>query len=306
MEYIINNTQSINELLKTIEPNSTIILNDGIYNEKIELNVNYITIKALNKHKAILSNNDYYHKIMPNNNECNTFGTYTLFVGSNNVTLQDIIIENTATPSYIYGQAVALHVIGTHFLCDNCIIRSAQDTLFTGPLPKDLSIRYKGFYPEDKLKQAPSIQHYKNCQIIGDVDFIFGCATTLFEECEIITIPRKDNGICYVSAPAHAVDCPYGYLFYKCTLKGSVENSTYLARPWRDYGKAAFINCVLDKHIKPEGFNKWDNTNRDKTAEFIEYTPNHDLNNREKWVSIIDENKAINYVCEFIKYMKNN
>lgn len=130
---------------------------------------------------------------MPNHNECNTFGTYSLLVGSDNIHLEGLIIQNEATPSSIYGQAVALHVIGTRFTCTNCIIKSAQDTLFTGPLPKDLIQRYTGFYDICKLKAEPSIQSYKNCVIVGDVDFIFGCATVLFEECELISIPHDQK-----------------------------------------------------------------------------------------------------------------
>ena len=131
MNIYVKKDKSINQILKTVNPGDILILEDGIYKEKIEVWVPNITIKAQNKHKAIISNNDYYHKIMPNNNECNTFNTFSLYIGADNITLENLIIENTSTPSSIYGQAVALHVDGNKFKCYDCIIRSAQDTLFT-------------------------------------------------------------------------------------------------------------------------------------------------------------------------------
>jgi len=44
----------------------------------------------------------------------------------------------------------------------------------------------------------------------------------------------------------------------------------YLARPWRDYGIARFEDCSYGPHIAPAGFDKWNDTNRDRTARFYE------------------------------------
>lgn len=301
MQIEITTNNSINQELKKLNAGDVLVLNDGIYNEKVEIWNNNITIIAKNKNKAIISNKDYYHKIMPDNNECNTFRTYTLYVGGNNVILKDLIIENRATPSSIYGQAVALHIDGDNFICDECIIKSAQDTLFTGPMPNDLIKRYKGFYPKEKLKGIPSKQKYINCQIMGDVDFIFGCATALFENCEIISIKRNSNNPTYVCAPAHSNDTIFGYLFYNCHLIGS--EPAFLARPWRDYGNAAFINCKLDNHILPEGFNKWNGTDRDKTARFYEYSKYYTNNARVAWSKQLTEKEANEFVKNFKAFL---
>lgn len=305
MEIIIKTGTSINKALLNIKPNDTLILEDGIYQEKVEVWNSNITIKAQHKNKAIISNKDYYHKIMENNNECNTFGTYTMLIGGNNVTLDGLVIKNDAIPSSIYGQAVALHVNGTNFLCKECIIQSAQDTLFTGPMPKDLIERYQGFYEEKKLEGKPSKQKYINCEIVGDVDFIFGSATALFEACDIVSLERKDGMQTYICAPSHPSDLPFGYLFYKCKLKSKTTTPcTYLGRPWRDYGCAAFIECDEGSHIMPLGFNKWNNTNRDKTARFFEYAINQDLTKREPWIKILTMQEAEQYVNDFMNYLK--
>ena len=278
-----------------------LILNDGIYHEKVEIWLNNITIRAKNFGKAIITNKDYYHKIMSDQNECNTFHTYTLYIGGNNVHLEGLIIQNESVPSKVYGQAVALHVDGDDFLCENCIISSAQDTLFTGPLPQDLCERYASFYPPEKLKGCPSKQVYRNCTIRGDVDFIFGCSTALFEECRIITIDSNRTTPSFICAPAHPKELPYGYLFYKCSLEGNEE--TFLARPWRDYGCVAFIDCKLGKHILPEGYDKWNDTNRDKTARFYEYTKNINTNDRVPWSHQLTALEASKYVDDFKTYL---
>lgn len=47
-------------------------------------------------------------------------------------------------------------------------------------------------------------------------------------------------------------------------------SSVFLARPWRDYGKASFVQCTYGTHIDVRGFDKWNDTFRDKTARFGE------------------------------------
>ena len=135
---------------------------------------------------TIITNNDYFHKILKDSNEANTFRTYTCLITGDNVEISNLTIENTSLPSSKYGQAVALHVCGDNFKCDHVTLKSAQDTLFTGPLPKDLIIRHQGFLPESHLKYRKTIQIYDSCDIYGNVDFIFGDAYALFINCNII------------------------------------------------------------------------------------------------------------------------
>ena len=301
MIYEIDSTNSINETIKKMSKHDILILNDGIYNEKIYITKNYITIKAKNPHKVIIQNKDYYHKIMENYNECNTFGTYTFYVGGNNVTLEGLHIKNLSTPSKVYGQAVSLHVDGDFFKCNNCIIESAQDTLFTGPLPKDLQIRYKNFHKKDILKDSKSFQVYENCQIIGDVDFIFGCATALFYHCDIITVDNSSHSNAFITAPAHEKETDYGYLFLECNLIS--HKQTYLSRPWRDFGCTAFINNNLDTNINPLGFDKWNGSERDKTARFYEYSPNTDTSKRVPWAKQLTQIESDEYIKNFLKFI---
>jgi len=311
MDFIIGSSESINKTLEKCHPGDTIFLKNGIYNEKIIIRVDDLTIIGESQDKTIIINKDYYHKIMPDYNECNTFRTYSVYIGSNNVSISNLTIRNAATPSNVYGQAVALHVQGDKFECKDCVIESAQDTLFTGPLPSDLCVRHQGFLQPDFISGVSSRQKYINCEIKGDVDFIFGGATALFEKCKIIIIKndRISTGITngFVAAPSHSKETIYGYLFYKCEILSENQGQrVYLARPWRDYGTAAFIDCNITNDLNPLGFNKWNNSNRDKTARFYEYTKNHDLSKREPWVNILNENDATKYVQDFKNFLENN
>lgn len=301
MLYEIKNSESLHSILNQCQEGDTLVLDDGFYEGKFEIWQNHLYIKAKHTRKAIIHNKDYYHKIMPNHNECNTFNTFTVYVGGNHTTLEGLCIQNDSTPSEIFGQAVALHVDGNYFECRDCTIKSAQDTLFTGPMPKDLLKRYHGFYPAQRLQGNPSFQKYIHCDIIGDVDFIFGCATALFHQCKLISLHQEHQRYGYICAPAHDKETPYGYLFYECDLDGT--SPTYLARPWRDYGTAAFINCKMSNHIILEGFNKWNGTNRDKTARFYEYSPKINTSSRVSWSHQLTEDESKKYVLNFFNYL---
>ena len=220
MQNVIDNSASINETLKQLKPGDTLLLKNGIYHEKVEVYINNIKIIGESKEYTIITNKDYFHKIMKDYNECNTFRTYTLYVGSDDVSISNLTIINESIPSKVYGQAVSLHCDGDNFRCENCIIKSAQDTLFTGPLPPDLIIRHQGFLEPSHLRGIKTRQLYINNDIYGDVDFIFGGAYALFYKCNIISIYKDDLNIQgYLAAPSHQKEDKYGYLFYKCNFQ---------------------------------------------------------------------------------------
>ena len=304
MKFTIDSNDSINDTLKKMKDGDTLFLKNGLYEEKIVVLLNNINIIGEKMDEVVISNHDWFTKIMPDYNECNTFSTYTLLIAGNNVNISNLTIENTCTPSSRYGQAVALYVEGDNFKATDVIIKGAQDTLFTGPLPPDLIIRHQGFLPDFQLRGNKSRQIYEDCQIYGDVDFIFGTAQALFINCDIISIPTKTRRekLGYISAPAHNKEDEYGYLFYKCNMTSDDNNQdVYLARPWRDYGTAAFIDCTYGKHISKLGFNKWNNTNRDKTARFYEYNEEINIKDREPWANQLTKVEKEQYVNEFLK-----
>lgn len=307
MRYEIDNTKSITESVFKLKDGDTLFLKNGIYNEKVEIIGNNINIIGESEEKVIIQNKDWYSKIMPDYNECNTFRTETVFIHGENIKISNLTIINLSTPSSKYGQALALYADANNLLAKNITLKSEQDTLFTGPLPKDLLIRHEGFLNKNKLSGKKNKQIYDNCTIIGNVDFIFGSAYALFINSKIIDIDRsKENYIC---APSHDKDDKFGFLFYKCDIiHQGIIKMTYLARPWRDYGQAAFILCNMNDHIVDIGYDRWTNSQRDKTARFYEYTENIDTSKRAKWAHILSKSDAEKYVkdyFEFIGYKKD-
>ena len=64
-----------------------------------------------------------------------------------------------------------------------------------------------------------------------------------------------------------------GFVFYHCRFLSDriPKGSVYLARPWRDDAKAAFIQCGLDEHINPLWFHDWDKPQARESAVFAVY-----------------------------------
>lgn len=269
----INPEDDVQSVLDSAEPGMRIRLRGGEYRCKIEINVPGVELIGEGADKTVIVCGDYANKLDETGREYVTFRTYTVAVCAGGVKICDLCIKNDAGSPETKGQEVALTVYGDGFSAENCRLESTQDTLFCGPLPPDLIERYDGFLA-DKLRKGDYLrQIFRSCEIIGTVDFIFGCGDALFDGCKIVSAPDA-RGTGYVAAPAHAQCQNVGFVFYGCDfdrVRGVAENSVYLARPWRDYGKASFINCRYGEHIAGCGFDKWNDTRRDRTARFAEY-----------------------------------
>lgn len=272
-EIRITPEDKLSPILKTVTPGTRILLAKGTYREKIEISVPDIELAGESPEETVIVYDDYAKKIDENGLEYVTFRTYTMAILAPRVTLRDLTVENDALMPETKGQEVALTVYADEFLAENCRFISTQDTIFCGPLPPDLIERYDGFLKDELRTGEFQRQIFRNCYIAGTVDFIFGCGDTLFENCDIESL-FEIRGHGYVAAPSHASEQEIGFVFDRCRIfcgENVPEGSVHLARPWRDYGKSSFIDCEYGRHIAPEGFNKWNDTERDKTARFAEY-----------------------------------
>ncbi|MCD7860052.1 MAG: pectinesterase family protein [Firmicutes bacterium] len=251
---------------------ATIHLSAGVYRQKVLLRTPGLTIVGQGAEKTILVYDDYARKRDEAGFEYLTFRSYTLAVCADGVRLENLAVVNDALTPESKGQEVALSVVADAFAMESCRLRSTQDTLFAGPLPPDLIERYRGFLPDALRRGGALRQRYGNCQIEGTVDFIFGCADARFDGCELRSLADA-RGIGYVAAPAHPAEQAEGFVFQSCRFTcadGVAPGSVYLARPWRDWGLCSFVNCSYGPHIAPLGFDKWNDTHRDRTARFRE------------------------------------
>ena len=292
----------LGETLKKVSSNTRIILEKGIYREKTEIHIPDIEIIGSGKEDTVIVYGDYAKKLDEIGREYNTFRTYTAAVLADNVSFKELTVQNDSLHPEEKGQEVALTVYADGFTAENCNFISTQDTVFCGPLPPDLIERYDGFLKDELRRSGDMRQIFKNCLIAGSVDFIFGCGDTLFDECEIKSV-YDVRGHGYTAAPAHSLSQEIGFVFNKCrfTSDESVkDDSIFLARPWRDYGKCSFIDCMYGRHIASEGFDKWNDTERDKTARFLEYgTDNCTQSKRVKWSKILNESEKDNLLKFF-------
>ena len=272
IERFLTPQDDLQKALDSAPKDAFVHLAAGIYRQKIVIRTPGLTIVGQGAENTILIFDDYAQKLDEQGREYVTFRTYTTAVCADGVTMEDLAIVNDARFPEKKGQEVALTVYGDDFRMERCRLTSTQDTLFLGPLPPDLIERYDGFLADELRQDRLLRQTFRNCLIEGTVDFIFGCGNALFENCEIRSLAdARDIG--YIAAPAHSIWQTEGFVFRNCRLScedAVTPGSIYLARPWRDYGMARFENCTQDKHIAPAGFDKWNDTHRDKTARFYE------------------------------------
>ena len=263
MEHFVENFNELNSAINSAKCGDIIYLKEGIYFGKLKITKSNITLKGTSNN-SIITNKDYYNKIHQDNKEFLTVRTYTVLVTGDNVTFDNITIKNESTPSSIYGQAVALEVLGDNFKCINTRLIGAQDTLLSGPIPYDLTIRYKDLLPKDELGIKKSHQYYENCYIEGDIDFIFGCGISYFYKCTLHAINKG-----YFAAPSHPKEYEIGFVFDSCTLEADSNVKNYiLARPWRDYGSCIFINNIVKGDFLDQSlFNNW-TKERENTCRF--------------------------------------
>ncbi len=91
--------------------------------------------------------------------------------------------------------------------------------------------------------------YFKDCDLIGGTDYIYGDATAVFDTCLLGAegMSNKDHGAT-ITAANHEAANPYGYLFYNCTLYNMLSNITTssLGRPWRQDAQITFYNLAVD------------------------------------------------------------
>ncbi|WP_316817188.1 pectinesterase family protein [Pedobacter nyackensis] len=252
---------------------TVIFIKNGVYKEKLNLSASKRMVKMLGESldQTIITYDDYAQKKNRFGEEMGTSGSSGFYIYGDRFSAENITFENTAGP---VGQAVALWIAGDKVSFFNCRMLGFQDTLYTYG---------KG-----------SRQYFYKCYISGTVDFIFGSATAVFEDC---TIYCKRAG--YITAASTPDTSKYGYVFKNCKIEGSAPEATvYLGRPWRPTAKTVFLNCELSPVVKPEGWHNWSNQNNEKTAFYAEYQNRGKgavASKRVDWSHQLTDEEAANY-----------
>ncbi|EHA8590296.1 Pectinesterase 2 [Cocos nucifera] len=202
----------------------------GIYNETVETSMNNLMITGDGIGATIITGSKNVHDGFTTPQSA-TFG----FVA------RDMTFQNTAGPEK--QQAVAFLSGSDHSVLYRCSFEGYQDTLCV-------------------LSQR---QFYRNCDIYGTIDFIFGDAIAVFQQCNIYVRKPMTGQANTVTAQGRAKpDENTGITIHDSVVTAApdlkpVQGSfqSYLGRPWQEYSRTVFMKTSLDSVIDPAGWLEW-------------------------------------------------
>lgn len=228
----------------------------GTYREKLTITRPGVSLvgPAAAEGEARLVWDDWAGAPAPEGGTLGTFRTATLSVLAPDFRAQGLTIANDwpypGPPGTQGTQAVALR---TDEGCDRA---------------EFVDCRFEGY--QDTVYANAGRQLFLRCTIEGHVDFIFGAARALFEECTIVCLGRPGAGEPegYVCAPSTRAPHRWGLVFRRCRLvKGSpapAPESYCLGRPWHPshapetVNAAVFVDCWMDDHVRTEAWTTMD------------------------------------------------
>ncbi|KAJ4981962.1 hypothetical protein NE237_032799 [Protea cynaroides] len=183
-----------------------------------------------------------------NGTEIGTFNTATVDIESDYFCATDITFENTivAERGMIGAQAVAIKISGDKSMFYKVRFLGSQDTLL------DDSGRH----------------YFYQCHIYGSMDFIFGTAKSLYQNCTISLTAEKHGAI--AAHHRETADDDSGFSFVNCTVNGT-SNNVDLGRAWGPYARAVYSYCDLDINVSQERWSDMGYESRRRTVQFGEY-----------------------------------
>jgi pectin methylesterase-like acyl-CoA thioesterase len=199
-----------------------------------------------NANTTVITNNVAAGDINPDTGSA--YGTslsQTMAIFGNDFTASKITIANTFVNSTANTtinsatQAVALKTQGDRQAFYDCRILGYQDT-----------------YLGNSIGRA----YFKNSYIEGNVDFIFGRQTVVFDHCT--TYINRNNSV--VTAPSTESATKFGFVFLDCNLtvpaagtvdfNGTVISNFHFGRAWQNTPKSAFIRTATPAMLNPIGW----------------------------------------------------
>ncbi|KAL3631407.1 hypothetical protein CASFOL_024391 [Castilleja foliolosa] len=165
-----------------------------------------------------------------------TFRSATFAVSGDGFIARDMTFENTAGPNK--HQAVALRSGSDFSVFYTCSFKGYQDTLY--------------LYAQR--------QFYRNCDIYGTIDFIFGDAVAVIQNSNIYVrkpMPNQKNTVTAQSRKDPNQNT--GIIIHASRVSTSAASGyeNYLGRPWQRYSRTVFMKCEIDGGIAAAGWLPW-------------------------------------------------
>ncbi|KAJ6389286.1 hypothetical protein OIU77_027597 [Salix suchowensis] len=184
-----------------------------------------------------------------------TFNSATVAAVGQGFLARGITFQNTAGPSK--HQAVALRVGSDLSAFYECDMLAYQDTLYV----------------------HSNRQFFINCLVAGTVDFIFGNAAAVLQDCDIHA--RRPNSGQKNMVTAQGRTDPNqntGIVIQKSRIGATsdllpVQSSfpTYLGRPWKEYSRTVIMQSSITDVIHPAGWFEWSGSFALSTLYYAEY-----------------------------------
>jgi pectate lyase/pectin methylesterase-like acyl-CoA thioesterase len=161
-------------------------------------------------------------------------GSATVRILASDVTVRNLTFSNDfdeAAHELKGEQALAMKTTGDRIVFENTAFLGNQDTLMTDSPKLDVISRV----------------YIRDSYIEGDVDFLYGRATTVVERSVIKALSRgstSNNG--YITAASTWKDNPYGFLITRSkVISDAPAGSFHLGRPWHPGGEPDAVAQVL-------------------------------------------------------------
>ncbi|KAJ6932869.1 pectinesterase 3-like [Populus alba x Populus x berolinensis] len=224
--------EAVEKIPKKSESRFIIYVKKGEYVENVILDKSKwnVMIYGEGKDKTIVSGSLNFVDGTP------TFSTATFAVAGKGFFARDIKFINTAGAAK--HQAVAFRSGSDMSVFYRCAFDAFQDTLYA----------------------HSNRQFYRECDITGTIDFIFGNAAVVFQNCNIQ--PRQPLTNQFNTITAQGKKDPNqntGISIQKCKFSalGNVTAPTYLGRPWKDYSTTVIMQSDIGSFLKPSGWISW-------------------------------------------------
>ncbi|CAN6204536.1 unnamed protein product [Urochloa humidicola] len=248
--------KTIGEALSAMPKNSkdryVIQVKEGVYEEYVTVTraMANVTLLGEGSKKSIVTGKKSFA------DGVTTFKTATFTAQGDGFMAIGMGFQNTAGPEK--HQAVALLVQSDKSIFLNCRMDAFQDTL----------------YAHSKA------QFYRNCVISGTVDFIFGDAAAVFQNCILVLRRPMDNqqNIATAQGRADAREAT-GFVLQKCEFQAETALRdaarppirNYLGRPWRECSRTLVMESEIPDFIDKAGYMPWQGDFGLKTLWYAEY-----------------------------------
>ncbi|UUU32230.1 pectinesterase family protein [Streptomyces sp. CA-210063] len=199
-------------------------VNPGTYRELVQVDNKYVRIVGAGddpSQTVITYDNAAGTPTADGTGTLGTQNSRTMYVKGSDFLARNLTIENAydeAAGSYTNEQAVALLTQADRLVFDHVRFLGNQDTLFL----------------KSTTTTTPNRVYFTDSYVEGDVDFVCGYATAVFDNSTFKLLSRgsnSNNG--YVAAPSTDSSTGYGFLITNSTLTSDAPDGTYhLGRPW--------------------------------------------------------------------------